>query len=101
MYQAFFERKGYAVLTSTRGSRAIELAQSNPVKVAVVDYEMPEMNGHEAAVALKRILPALPVIMVSGNGNIPREAWNAVDFFVSKDAGQQRLAAIIEGLLES
>lgn len=101
LYEDYFRGSGYAVLTSSRGANAIQLAEVNPVTVAVMDYDMPEMNGHEAALALKRVRPRLPVIMVSGSNNIPPEALQAVDFFVPKYAGQRRLGEIIETFARS
>jgi DNA-binding NarL/FixJ family response regulator len=80
---------------------AIRLAEVNPVKVAVVDYDMPEMNGHEAALALKRVRPALPVILVSGTDNIPPETLQAVDFFVPKGAGPRHLGEVIDRFVQS
>jgi len=101
LYEAYFQGNGYSVLTSSQGANAIRLAEANPVAVAVVDYDMPEMNGHEAALALKRVRPALPVIMVSGSDDIPPEALQAVDFFVPKCAGQSHLGQIIDTLVRS
>lgn len=96
LYEAYFQRDGYSVLTSSQGANAIQLAEANPVTVAVVDYDMPDMKGHEVARALKRVRPTLPVIMVSGNEDVPPEALQAVDFFVSKCSGQRRLGEVIE-----
>ena len=101
LYEAYFGSNGYSVLTSSRGANAIRLAEANPVKVAVVDYDMPEMNGHQAALALKSVRPALPVILVSGNDNVPPEALQAVDFFVSKTSGPRPLGEIINTLVRS
>jgi CheY-like chemotaxis protein len=101
LYEAYFQGNGYSVLTSSHGANAIHLAEANPVTVAVVDYEMPEMNGHQAALALKRVRPALPVIMVSGNDNIPPEALQAVDCFVPKGSSQRHLGEIIDTFVRS
>ena len=101
LYEEYFQGSGFAVLTSSQGANAVRLAEANPVAVAVVDYDMPEMNGHEAALALKRVRPALPVIMVSGSNDIPPEALQAVDFFVPKCAGQRQLGQIIDTLVRS
>jgi len=101
LYEEYFQGNGFAVLTSSQGANAVRLAEANPVAVAVVDYDMPEMNGHEAALALKRVRPALPVIMVSGSDDIPPEALQAVDFFVPKCAGQRQLGQIIDTLVRS
>lgn len=101
LYEAYFGGNGYLVLTSSQGATAILLAQANPVTVAVVDYEMPGMNGHEAALALKRVRPALPVILVSGYDDIPPETLQAVDYFVPKGAGPRPLGEIIETFIHS
>lgn len=101
LYEAYFGGNGYSVLTSFQGANAIRLAEANPVAVAVVDYDMPEMNGHQAALALKGVRPALPVILVSGSDDIPLQALQAVDFFVPKSAGQRHLGAIIDIFVRS
>jgi two-component system cell cycle sensor histidine kinase/response regulator CckA len=96
LYEACFGGNGYVVLTVSQGAKAIQLAKAHPVSVAVVDYEMPEMNGHEVALALKRIRPALPVIMVSGHPSVPPEVMQDVDFFLPKCSSQRRLSEIID-----
>jgi len=101
VYEAYFGHNGFTVLTTSRAANAIQLAETHPVKVAVVDYEMPEINGHQAAVALKGIRPTLPVILVSGSCDIPPEALQAVDFFVSKGDGPSRLNEVINTFVKS
>ena len=44
LYEAYFGGNGYSVLTSSQGANAIQLAEANPVAVAVVDYDMPEIT---------------------------------------------------------
>lgn len=99
VYEAYFGHNGYVVLTSSRAANAIKLAEANALNVAVVDYEMPEMNGHQAALALKSICPALPVILVSGSNDIPLETLQLVDSFVPKSFGPRHLHEIIEKLI--
>ena len=101
LYGAYFRGNGYSVLISSQGENAIRLAEANPVVVAVVDYNMPEMSGHEVALALKRVRPGMPVIMVSGSDNIPPEALQAVDSFVQKCSGQRHLGEIIDTFVRS
>ena len=38
--------------------------------VVIVDYLMPEMNGHELAIAMRRLRPQAPIIMLSGTTDI-------------------------------
>ena len=47
--RAFLESVGYTVLIAPSGNNALKLASSHSVDVVVVDYVVPEMNGHEVA----------------------------------------------------
>ena len=49
-----------------RQSKGLELATIHAVDVVIVDYFMPEMNGHEFAVEMRRLSPQAPIIMLSG-----------------------------------
>jgi CheY-like chemotaxis protein len=56
---------------------------------------MPEMNGHEVATEIKRLTPQVPIVMVSGDDEIPEQALNGVDAFVSKNEKPNRLLPVI------
>ena len=95
--QRFLEAFGYRVLTALSGSRGVELASIHSVDVVIVDYCMPEMNGPEVAVEIKRLRPHAPIIMLSGAVDIPKKALKVVDAFVPKDRlGSQLLPLIAE-----
>ena len=53
----FLETFGFTVLTAPSGGEGLELADKHSVDVVIVDYFMPEMNGHEVAVELRRLKP--------------------------------------------
>ena len=72
--QRFLEAFGYRVLTALSGSRGVELASIHSVDVVIVDYCMPEMNGQDVAVEIKRLRPHAPIIMLSGAVDIPKKA---------------------------
>jgi len=95
--QRFLEAFGYRVLTALSGSRGVELASIHSVDVVIVDYCMPEMNGQDVAVEIKRLRPHAPIIMLSGAVDIPKKALKVVDAFVPKDRlGSQLLPVIVE-----
>ena len=52
----------------------MELPSVHSVDVVIVDYVMPEMNGQEAAIEMKRVNPHAPIIMLSGNADVPEQA---------------------------
>jgi CheY-like chemotaxis protein len=93
----FLETFGYRVLTALSGRKGLQLASVHPVDVVVLDYCMPEMNGVEVALEIKRLTPHAPIIMLSSAVDIPKKALKVVDAFVAKDRlGSQLLAVIAE-----
>jgi CheY-like chemotaxis protein len=83
--RAFLESFGYTVLTGPSGDKGLDLASMFSFDVVIVDYFMPEMNGHELAIAMRRLRPQAPIIMLSGTTDIPEQALKSVDAFVVKD----------------
>ena len=83
--KAFLETFGHTVLTASNGGDGLNLASIHKIDVAVVDYLMPEMDGHEFAIAMKRLRPQVPIIMLSATVDIPKQALEVVDAFVAKD----------------
>jgi len=95
--QRFLETFGYRVLTALSGPKGLELASLHSVDVVIVDYHMPEMNGPEVAIKIKRLRPRAPVIMLSGAVDIPEKDLKVIDAFVVKDRlGSQLLPVIAE-----
>jgi CheY-like chemotaxis protein len=98
--RAFLETFGYTVLTALSGRKGLELASVHPVDVVIVDYVMPEMNGQEFAIKMKRLRPQAPIIMLSAALDVPKEALNLVDAFIAKDQLASQLLPMIAQLHE-
>ena len=64
--QADFDVCGQA----ENGQEAIEKAQALHADVVVMDLSMPVMNGIEAAAALKRLMPGLPLTIFTEYGDV-------------------------------
>ena len=95
--KAFLESFGYTVLTAPSGRKALELASIHSVEVVIVDYFMPEMDGQELAIRMKRLRPQASIIMLSGAVDVPDQALKLVDAFIAKDRlASQLLPAIAE-----
>jgi len=93
--KALFERRGYKVLTAASARQGLRIAAVCAVAAVVVDYHMPEMNGHEVAIEIKRLKPQIPIVMVSSDDAIPEPALNVVDAFVSKNEAPHCLLPVI------
>ena len=59
---------GYDVLPATNGKHALEvMGEANAaINMAVVDMQMPELDGVETIRRLRRRLPRCPALMISG-----------------------------------
>lgn len=69
---AMVEDLGHSTLQAHgAGSALAQLRASAEVSVAILDYGMPDMNGVELAAALQRLQPHLPVLLVTGYGELP------------------------------
>jgi CheY-like chemotaxis protein len=99
--KSFLESFGYTVLTAATGSQGLELASMHSVDLVIVDYVMPEMNGHEVAIAMRRVRPQAPIIMLSGAVDVPEQALKWVDAFVAKDRLASQLLPAITQLRRS
>ena len=93
----FLESFGYTVLTAPSGGEGLELAATHPVDVVIVDYLMPEMNGQEIAIEMRRLRPQAPIILLTGAVDVPEQALKWVDALIAKDRlASQLLPAITQ-----
>jgi two-component system cell cycle sensor histidine kinase/response regulator CckA len=95
---AFLENFGYTVLTAPSGDQGLKLASRRWIDVVIVDYCMPEMNGQEVAIEMRRLKPQAKIIMLSGAVDVPEEVLARVDAFVAKDRLASQLLSAIEKL---
>jgi CheY-like chemotaxis protein len=82
--QQLLELAGFQVIATTNAKEALELFRTQEVDAAILDYQMPGMNGGELAEAMKQIRPGIPVMIVSALPWLPDDAPRCIDAFVSK-----------------
>jgi signal transduction histidine kinase/CheY-like chemotaxis protein len=62
--------QGYEVLPVTNGRAALSaLEEHEAIRLLVVDFTMPEMNGAAVVRAVRRGRPGLPILLITGNSN--------------------------------
>lgn len=93
--RALLERRGFSVLTAASARQGLQIAAACVLAAVIVDYHMPEMNGHEVATEIKRLSPDTPIIMLSSDEEIAAHALQVVDAFVSKDEAPSRLLPVL------
>ena len=64
------EFEKYQVLEAPDGFSAIDVFKKSAIDIVLLDIKMPKMDGLEVLDFLQEINPEVPVIMISGHGNI-------------------------------
>jgi two-component system response regulator AtoC len=67
-----FESRGFRVFQAGEANQALESVRQHVIDVALVDIQMPGMDGIELLGKLKELDPLLEIVMVSGQGSIER-----------------------------
>ena len=93
------QSQGYEVLTAESGREGLELFRANPVEAVVLDYAMPEMNGDQVAIALKRLNPNVKILLFSAYVKFPEEVMQWVDGFAVKGDHPAALFNALQQLL--
>ncbi len=95
LHQAL-ERAGYEVVIARDGSEGIELFRSAPTDLIITDILMPEKEGLEIIMDLRREFPDVKIIAMSGGGHM----GNLNFLEVAKRLGAQRTLQKPFGLQE-
>ena len=66
------EDLGYDVTSANSGAKALEiLAADMMYDLLITDYSMPNMNGLQLALAVRALLPKLPILLATGYVELP------------------------------
>jgi len=98
------EFESYKVLEADSGSNALEIIREQPIDLVILDIKMKGMDGIETLGKIKEIKPEIPVLMISGHGNIQIavEATKLGAFdFIEKPPDLNRLLISIRNALDS
>lgn len=66
----FFVRKGFAVTSCANATAALAVLAEETFDLVMLDYKMPDLNGLEALVAIKKIDNKTPVILMTAYGTM-------------------------------
>lgn len=93
------EGHGFQVLTATSGQQGISLFEQHKVDLVVLDFYMPDLNGGQVAVEMRRRRPTVPIIFLSAYFSLPSDALEMADAFITKGEPPEVLIEKIEQLM--
>lgn len=85
------ESEGYEVVEAHTGGEGLRLFQSRKIDLVIVDYWMTGMNGLAVAREIKKLNPAMPIIVLSGLAELPGEAIGIADRWIMKGSSTEDL----------
>ena len=103
MVEQYLTIKGYDVTTVDNGIEAVGIVKEKQIDIVFTDYKMPEFNGLELLVAIKKYRPQTEVIIVTGYGSM-ESAIEAMKFgsydYLQKPFKLDHLKLIIDRIVE-
>lgn len=64
------ENPDYEVFEAEDGIKGLELIKKDDFDLVLCDIKMPKMDGVEVLEAVKKIKPEIPIVMISGHGDL-------------------------------
>ena len=97
-------RLEYKVIAKMDGQAALSVVNDGiSVDLVIADYLLPDMDGLELLIALKQLVPDIPLIMLTGNSTIEiyqKALGLGVYEFVSKPVKAKELDRIVKAALD-
>ncbi|HVZ15536.1 MAG TPA: response regulator [Terriglobales bacterium] len=97
MLEAF----GFKVTTTSDPRQALRIHSMQSFDAAVLDFQMPHLNGAELAKSMKMARPDVPVVILSGLPDLPEDAPQYHDRFFCKAESGIKVAQEILSLIET
>jgi DNA-binding NtrC family response regulator len=99
----FFERKGYEVSACLSGTTAIEKIENESFDLILLDYKMPDLNGIDILIKIKKSQVKTPVIIMTAYGTteltIQAMKHGAYDYLVKPFERKELSRVVSEALI--
>ena len=106
LVQRALESRGYRLLQAKNGLVGVQMAESEPVDLILLDINLPDIDGYEVARRLrassKRELASTPIIAVTANalkGDAEKALKAGCDVYMSKPINLRELWAQVEAFI--
>jgi DNA-binding response OmpR family regulator len=93
------EEAGLGYVIAADGEVALRLFGQRDIAMAIIDVELPGLDGYQVARGIRDQSPALPIVMISANSG---ESWRqqafdaGADEFLAKPLRPSDLAALFQ-----
>jgi DNA-binding NtrC family response regulator len=84
------ERDAHEVREAASANQALLIMKTEEIDLAIVDYYLVNTTGVALATEMKRLNSPLAIIVLSGFGQLPREAVGIVNSWILKGSGPEQ-----------
>ncbi len=103
MVSRTLEQVGLKVSCFTRAVECLKQLRTRTCDLLITDVKMPEMDGIELLNEVKHIIPSLPVLVITGYGDIPmavKALKVGASDFINKPLDRQSFLSAVESALK-
>ncbi|MDF1629369.1 MAG: response regulator [Alcanivoracaceae bacterium] len=92
------EEAGLGYVIAADGEAALRLFGQRDIRMAIIDVELPGLDGYQVARDIRNQSPSLPLLIISGNSG---ESWRqqafdaGADQFLAKPVRPSELSALL------
>jgi CheY-like chemotaxis protein len=103
LVSSVLRKHGFTVLNASSGVKGLNMLTYAPgdIRLVLLDYSMPTLNGEETLRHLRKLNPSIKVIAVtsSDSNQVPASFRDGVDKFLKKPLDAKDLIATIDSLV--
>jgi DNA-binding NtrC family response regulator len=93
------ESAGHQVWQAISAAEGLRILRTEAIELAIVDYYLVNTNGLTLAADMKRLNPALAIIVLSGFGQLPGEAVGIANSWILKSSGPRELLLAVRRIM--
>jgi DNA-binding response OmpR family regulator len=93
------ESEGHQVWQALSAAQGLRILQTEAIELAIVDYYLVNTNGLALAADMKRLNPALAIIVLSGFGQLPGEGVGIANSWILKGSGPRELLVAVRRIM--
>jgi len=94
---------GFEVTPTGNGRQALEFFKQSPFDLAILDVELPDLNGFEITKEIKKQKPDFPIILITAYSHLyrPQDVLRLnIEAFLKKPLNIQELVNIVRKIVE-
>jgi YesN/AraC family two-component response regulator len=104
LLKCIFHSQGHLVITADNGAVGLKMMAQEPFDLVITDIFMPEKEGMETIIEIKRDFPAVKILAVSGRDSkgcdyLPMTRPLGADAYLNKPFSNADIVRLVNGLL--